>query len=63
MRWRRKGNEGKGKWSPVVRTGLPPTKERYCSMVSLDGVNTGKSDIQREREKRRKEREIQYFYH
>ena len=37
----------------MVRTGSPPTKERYCSMVSLGGVDTGKSNIQREREEER----------
>ena len=39
-----------------MRTGLPPTKERYCSMVSFGGVDTGKSNIQREREERREEK-------
>ena len=29
--------------------GFPPTKERYCSMVSFGGEDTGKSNIQRER--------------
>jgi len=32
------------------------TKARYCSMVSLGGVDTGKSNIQEER--RRKERDF-----
>ena len=47
------GNEDKWKWLPVVRTGSPPTKERYCSMVSFGGVDTGKSNNQREREVKR----------
>ena len=41
----------------MVRTGSPPTKVRYCSMVRFGGVDTGKSNIQGEREKRREERE------
>jgi len=45
------------KWLPVVSTGLPSTKERYCSMVSLGGVDTRKSNIQMERrEEKRKKR-------
>ena len=40
----------------MVRTGSPPTKERYYSMVSFGGVETGKSNIQRDREKRREEK-------
>ena len=37
-----------------MRTSSPPTKERYCSLVSFGGVNTGKSNIQREREREEK---------
>ena len=40
------------KWLPAVRTGSPRTKERYCSIVSIGGVDTGKSNIQGERKKR-----------
>ena len=32
----------------ISSTGLPPMKARYCSMVSFGGVDTGKSNIQRE---------------
>jgi len=46
----------------VVRTGSPPTKERYCSMVSFAGVDTGKSDIQREGEEKRREEREKVFY-
>ena len=59
MRWRTTGNEDKGgNGLPVVKTGSPPTKVRYCSMVSFGGVDTGKSNIQGDREEKRgKERE------
>jgi len=42
------GNEdNSGNGLPVVKTGSPPTKARYCSMVSFGGVDTEKSNIQR----------------
>ena len=48
------GNEdNSGNGLPVVKTGSPPTKERYCSMVSFGGVDTGKSNIQREKRRRK----------
>jgi len=44
---------GAGCWTALTATagggdtiwarGLPPTKARYCSMVSFGGVETGKS--------------------
>jgi len=41
-----------------------PTKARYCSLVSLGGVDTGKSNIQGKRREREEkgEREIQYLF-
>jgi len=39
-----------------VRTGSPPTKARFCSMVSFGGVDTERSNIQRERVREREKR-------
>ena len=46
------------KWLHVVRTGLPPTKARYCSMVSFGGVDTGKSILRRKEKKKRKKKDV-----
>jgi len=39
----------------ICSWGFPPTKARYCSMVSFGGVDTGKSNNQGERERERRE--------
>ena len=36
---------------------FPSRKARYCSLVSFGGMDTGKSNIQGERERKREERE------
>ena len=44
----------------ICSRGFLLTKARYCSMVSLGGVDTGKSNIQREREE--KGEKMFFFY-
>ena len=39
---------------------FPPTKARYCSLVSLGGVDTGKSNIQGE--EREREEKVNIFH-
>ena len=48
-----------GPLGTICSRGFPPTKARYCSMVSFGGVDTAKSNIQGEREKEK--REIHYL--
>jgi len=37
------GTTAAGGGDTIWARGLPPTKARYCSMVSFGGVETGKS--------------------
>jgi len=44
----------------AIRSRDLPTKARYCSLVSFGGVDTGKSNIQGEKEKRRERNSISF---
>ena len=40
---------------------MPPTKERYCSIVSFGGVDTGKSKFKERERREEKRRKSQYL--